>query len=316
MERNLEVEIQKEDQTCPCCLSRSARTFQDASHLAVFCDACDHIWYKGDGLQVSRNIYENSYKYDSYYVGKPPFLWYHRKSMEYLQRTARGKRVLDFGCFDGFFTAKLRTAGFDVYGCDWNRKALEYGRNTYGLSHRLCSEPEGQYDAIVALEVIEHFPDPNDFFDIVLPHLSSEGALIISCPNKNSIYRPKTDAPPHHFSRFSEKSLAGLLARHGFEVEIHEREMSTFQLLRNFIGDSLRRKSSPLRENAESKTPSAPFLDLRLLANAMASSANLILRPVDVLMYRLGFSYFSQFVVAKHPSAAEARKGYFKRLVV
>lgn len=254
---------------------------------------------------MSQDTYENSEKYETYYVGNPPFQWYHRKALQYLQRTACGKRVLDFGCFDGFFTAKLVEAGFDAHGSDWNRKAIAHGRKVHGLGDRLFRDPHGQYDAIIALEVIEHFTDPNDFLYVVLHHLAPDGALIISCPNKNSLYRPKTDAPPHHFSRFSQKSLVSLLDRHGLQVEIHEREMSTFQLLRNFIGDSMRRDAPLLNEDSEPKITSAHIHSLKLVANRIANTASLVLRPVDSLAHALGLSYLSQFVVAKRlPTSA------------
>ena len=301
--------VKTNDKTCPCCLGGSTEAFNDGHHIALYCKVCDHVWYDTRGLEVSHDTYENSDKYETYYVGKPPFLWYHQKSLKYLQRTATGKRVLDFGCFDGFFTAKLVTAGFDAYGSDWNRKAIEHGRKAHGLGDRLSRDPNGQYEAIVALEVIEHFPDPNDFFDVVLPHLSPGGALILSCPNKNSIYRPKTDAPPHHFSRFSQKSLACLLVRHGLEVEIHEREMSTFQLLRNVVGDSLRRKAPLLNKDTEPEAKRTYFHGLKLVANSIANSACLVLRPIDAVIHTLGLSYLSQFVVAKRLPAAEISKG-------
>ena len=284
---------------CPCCSKCAVSSFEDGPFDAYFCDACDHVWYDSSEYETNQNVYENSEKYESYYVGKPPYLWYHRNALEYLAANVVKGRVLDFGCFDGFFTAKLVEAGFDAYGCDWNRKAIDFGRNAYSLGDRLSYDPDGQYDAIVALEVIEHFPDPNDFLAMVLPHLAPNGVLVLSCPNKNSIYRPKTDAPPHHFSRFSEKSLSELLIRHGMKIEIREREMSSFQLLRNFLGDSLRRDAPLLNEGAEPKLTSERIRRLKLFANSISNGASILLRPVDFVAHALGLSYLSQFVVAR-----------------
>jgi SAM-dependent methyltransferase len=291
--------VNKDERKCPCCSGSSTSMFDDGPYPAFHCNDCDHVWYDSARFDVDQNSYENSDKYETYYVGKPPFLWYHRRALQYFQRMASSKRVLDFGCFDGFFTAKLLEAGVDAYGSDWNRKAIAYGRRAHRLGDRLSRDPDGLYDAIVALEVIEHFTDPNDFLDMVLAHLTPDGALILSCPNKNSLYRPKTDAPPHHFSRFSQKSLVSLLVRHGLEVEIHEREMSTFQLLRNFLGDTLRRDALLLNNDAKPKIAGRHIHVLKLVANAIANTASLVLRPVDSLFHALGFSYFSQFVVAK-----------------
>lgn len=283
---------------CPCCHA-PVGSFANNSTDGYICDACDHEWYDSLSYQISQIDYENSEKYENYYVGSPPFLWYHRKALEYLRKNFSDGRVLDFGCFDGFFAAKLVSIKLDAYGCDWNRKAIEFGREAYDLGPRLSRDPEGEYAAIVALEVIEHFPDPNVFLDSVLPHLAPDGALVLSCPNKNSIYRPKTDAPPHHFSRFSQRSLATLLVRHGLKIEIHEREMSSFQLLRNFLGDSLRRDAPLLNEDSDLKLAATGIHRVKRFANAIASSASFILWPIDAMAHAFGLSYITQFVVAR-----------------
>lgn len=283
---------------CPCCHS-FVYLYSKKKGSSFYCNKCDHEWFNSSIYSISQDSYEKSNKYEAYYLDKAPFLWYHQKSLDFLKSYIGDGRVLDFGCFDGFFTAKLVDTGIDAYGCDWNRKAIEFGRKAYNLGPRLSYAPEGEYSAIVALEVIEHFSDPNSFLDTVLPHLAPEGALVLSCPNKNSIYRPKTDAPPHHFSRFSQKSLSALLARRGMKVEIHEREMSSFQLIRNFIGDSLRRDAPLLNDGAEQKLANERILQLKRLANAIAGRTSFILRPVDAVAHALGFSYFAQFVVAR-----------------
>lgn len=282
---------------CPCCLELG-KLVVAAAYTEYICDGCRHTWFVSPHAAVDQKNYENSEKYDEYYVGKPPFLWYHKKSLEYLLRNAPEARILDFGCFDGFFTKRLVSSGLNAFGCDWNRRAIEYGRVEFGLDERLKRDPEGLYDVIVALEVIEHFEDPNVFFDIVLPHLSRSGTIVLSCPNKDSVYRPKTDAPPHHFSRFSNESLATLSERRGFVIEIHNNEMSSFQLMRNILGDVIRSDVPLLGKNSE-PSDKANTRRLKYAANQVSGLASLALKLIDIPLHAFGFSYLSQFIVIR-----------------
>ena len=101
----------------------------------------------------------------------------------------------------------------------------------------------GSFDVVCALEVIEHFERLDDFFELVDKHLGKDGYLILSCPSSSSIYRPLTDFPPHHFSRFNPANLKLLLERQGYEVCDQFEEMWIAQLLRNWVGDLFRASS-------------------------------------------------------------------------
>lgn len=281
---------------CPCC-GTPPNLVDNAGYAEFACTNCDHVWFESDTKRMSHDIYENSVKYQEYYVGKPPHLWHHRKALDYILRHKPDARLLDFGCFDGFFVKRMLDAGIDAYGCDWNRTATEYGAAEFQLGDRLSRDPDGLFDAIVALEVIEHFENPQDFIDIVRPHLASEALLILSCPNKNALYRPRTDAPPHHFSRFSKSSLRHLLERNHARILCHEHEMSSFQLLRNALGDTIRQNVPLLGEEGAEAGDAHGLRNLKQLANALSGAASLVSRPIDIVMHGLGFAYISQFVV-------------------
>jgi len=286
---------------CPCCKCMTRAINYNGQYLEYYCDNCDHVWFRSCDDLISQDVYENSSKYHGYYVGKPPYLWYHKKAIKYLLCYHTNSRILDFGCFDGFFTKRLLDEGLDAFGCDWNRKALDRGRRKFDLYDRLTSNPEGTCDVIVALEVIEHFEDPNDFLDIVLNYFgpSQKGTLILSCPNKNSLYRPKTDAPPHHFSRFSKSSLSMLLKRRGFTISEYDYEMSSFQLMRNLLGDFLRNDVSDFDNHSDGGMEEKVSSILKLFANSISRISSIAFLPIDSVLYSMRFAYFSQFIVVK-----------------
>lgn len=286
------------EEYCPCCCSKNFSTPKVIFGEYV-CVDCDHSWYSASAFDVGIDIYEKSQKYLDYYIGQAPEMWYHDKAVEYLKANCQNSRILDFGCFDGFFTSRLVQLGFDAYGCDWNSRAIETGRHKYNLRNRLSLAPTGEFDVIVALEVIEHFTDPNEFIDQAKFHLKAGGILILSCPNRNSFYRPHTDAPPHHFSRFSLNSLATLLVRSGFHVCHQDREMSTFQFIRNLLGDIVRRDKFELESVDEFAITGNRIKKLKTISNYISGACNFMFTPIDAIAHKLGLSYLSQFVIAK-----------------
>lgn len=289
---------------CPCC--RSPMTlFADGTYREYNCSNCDYVHFASRS-GISAEEYENSEKYQDYYTGTPPSLWYHKNALKILSGLPGQKRILDFGCYDGFFVRSMIEAGLDAYGCDWNRAAIAHGKSAFGLENRLSRDPNGTYDVIVALEVIEHFNDPQDFFQTIMPHLTQDGVIILSCPNKNALYRPGTDCPPHHFSRFSQNSLRTIVERHSFKTIEQRAEMSSFQLLRNLVGDRMRQQSAfkeaETSDDAQARLASQKsggYQALRRAADAGAGAAQALLWPVDAALYAAGQRYLAQLIWAR-----------------
>lgn len=80
----------------------------------------------------------------------------------------------------------------------------------------------GQADVVVSFEVIEHLFDPKAYLQAAARLLRSGGLLLLTCPNGEGFdtatlgaNSPAVDS--EHVNLFNPESLAGLLARAGFE---------------------------------------------------------------------------------------------------
>jgi 2-polyprenyl-3-methyl-5-hydroxy-6-metoxy-1,4-benzoquinol methylase len=152
----------------------------------------------------------------------PP--WRERcESIPLYLRAAPGARLLDVGCGNGIFAARMRELGWTVSGVEPDAGAAALARDVFGLDvHTGTLEdarlPAAGYDAVTLNHVIEHVPDPQTTLEQCRRVLRPGGRLVITTPNIGSLGRRlfsedwmHWDVPRHRFL-FSCASL-GVLAR-------------------------------------------------------------------------------------------------------
>lgn len=186
----------------------------------------------------------------------------------------RGRaRVLDYGCGMGFLLPHLARYAAGVAGADVSRESLRRVNETCGeiknfLGAHSIDElmtADQKFDAIVAVEVIEHLYD--DQLDEMLSNirrlLSPNGIVIFTTPNEedlllNEIYCPETEAVFHrwqHVRSWSGAQLAGYLTSRGF------RTIRTYPTnLASVLPDSLEGKAKWLIKRALGWHSATPHL--------------------------------------------------------
>ncbi|WP_428423402.1 class I SAM-dependent methyltransferase [Methylibium sp.] len=104
-------------------------------------------------------------------------------------RFPAGGRVLDIGCFQGSLLGSLGDA-FDKFGIepsvDARSEAQGHGVRILGASFGDLEATAGRFDAITAIDVIEHVPDPLAFVRQLSEHLTPQGVLIIATGDASS----------------------------------------------------------------------------------------------------------------------------------
>ncbi len=131
-------------------------------------------------------------------------------------------RVLDLGCGTGVVSCALNEFA-ETTGLDFSDHALKFSA-TRGLSHLVRGDAthlpmhEGQFDAIVALDVFEHIEDDNAAFRESFRVLRNDGVLVLSVPAYRLLWGPH-DIALHHFRRYTKAQVIGRLAMAGFDIE-------------------------------------------------------------------------------------------------
>lgn len=300
---------------CDCCGCNSVielDPYRDYQHYR--CNACGFEKFECFDSAIAATLYENDADYiDDLNVAtntEDLILWHHAEAIKFLQSEYQSGNVklLDVGCFNGFFIKKLLSLGYDAHGVDFNKSAVAYGQEKLDLSSRISSqtieamiEQGKRFDVITLFEVLEHLPDAKTFLGNVTQLLKDGGMLIISTPNNKMYWRPALDYPPHHLSRFTTKSIEGYLSQLGMNTIYSSEQMSSYELVRHYVGTFFRAKDSASLRGGEFKHKKLTTA-LRRGMNKMRKMFGILLTPIDKLLYLFGVRYISQIVVAKKQS--------------
>jgi len=294
---------------CSCCNSKITIITPDLNGFILYkCENCLYEFFKPNNLN-HLNITSDLYKNDSDYKGdlekskdyKYLIQWNHLKALNFLNNFKNIKSLLDIGTFNGFFVKFLREKGYNAFGTDFNEDAINVGIINYDLKNFLSTKIENfdlkKFECISAFEVIEHLEDPNIFLKNIYALIEDNGIIIISCPNNKMLWRVQVDYPPHHLSRFSPQSLNAIIEKNGFNVICHYEQMSSIDLIRNYIGSHLRDNTKSLKGGKHKKLF---FIDpLRFILNKGRKFTYFIAKPIDLLLHFLGYRYVCQLIIAQ-----------------
>lgn len=159
-----------------------------------------------------------------------------RQMLKYIPPSV--KRTLEFGCGFGGFSALLKKEfGAETWAVEINTtaaqeaaKKLDRVINT-DAADCLQDLPDGYFDCIVFLDILEHLIDPYSLLLGVKSKLTKEGLIVASLPNiryyRNLVklvvhgdwdYQDKGVLDKTHLRFFTYKSIMKMFSRLGFEV--------------------------------------------------------------------------------------------------
>ena len=139
-------------------------------------------------------------------------------------------RVLEIGASHGGFVALLEQAGFRASGLELSRWVASTARETFGVDMLVGPLEDqdiapGGLDAVVAMDVLEHLPDPLGTMSRCRELLTEDGVVLLQTPCRPT--RPPPDRLeaeghpfsamllPEHLHLFQRDSLTSLLRRAG-----------------------------------------------------------------------------------------------------
>jgi SAM-dependent methyltransferase len=126
-------------------------------------------------------------------------------------------RVLDVGAGDGWFAHELLPdlpEQAQVVCWDINYRSSDLAVPAGERISRTARRPDGPFDLVLLLDVIEHVEDDDAFLaDDVVPLLAAGARAVVSVPAYPSLYCEHDRMLEHH-RRYRPADLRALLARH------------------------------------------------------------------------------------------------------
>jgi SAM-dependent methyltransferase len=180
-------------------------------HACAHCNAQYWMPFKNPG--------SGWYEHDERYSGrnKSPIRHANQKQREVLD-SLLGKegRLLDVGCGVGNFLGYAESRGWECWGIDFDRDAIDAGKRVFGLKNLSVSDlatfaaahPEARFDLITFFDVFEHLDDHRVFTETLRKLLAPGGTIALSVPYRHGWrWLLPHDLPPRHLTRWDEGSL-------------------------------------------------------------------------------------------------------------
>ncbi len=143
-------------------------------------------------------------------------------------------RILDIGCAYGPFLSAAQDNGWQSYGLDISKDAVEHVRRKLFLPAVVSAFPNfdpasefgiNEFDAVTMWFVIEHFSDLKSVLQKVSSLVKKGGVFAFSTPSAEGVSAKKNtesffkNSPSDHFSIWEPSKANEILSKFGFSVE-------------------------------------------------------------------------------------------------
>lgn len=162
-------------------------------------------------------------------------IWYeHWHRYAFVRELAKGRRVLDAACGEGYGSALLAGRAKDVIGVDIDAATIAHAQVRYASVPRLRYQQadaarlpfdEKSFDLVVSFETLEHL-DAQEALLAGFDHvLADDGILIISSPDKRTYSELAGFRNEFHVRELYREELLALLRRHFSCVRLYGQKL-------------------------------------------------------------------------------------------
>lgn len=162
-------------------------------------------------------------------------IWYeHWHRYAFAMPLARGKRVLDAACGEGYGSDLLASVASEVTGVDISRQAIEHAQSSYAGRSNLefrqldaanLDFPDGHFDVIVSFETLEHLQAHEELVSGFARVLAADGVLLISSPDKHTYSEVSGFQNEFHVRELYRDELLGLLSPHFPQIRLYGQKL-------------------------------------------------------------------------------------------
>jgi ubiquinone/menaquinone biosynthesis C-methylase UbiE len=238
-------------------------------------------------------------------------------------RWAKGRRVLDVACGEGYGSALLARSAAHVTGVDVSEQAIAHARAAYAAQRNLefvaasCTRmplPDGAFDVVVSFETIEHIEAQEGFLEEIARVLAPGGVLVLSCPNKVEYSDKRDYRNEFHVRELYRDELERLVSSRFPEITWHGQRPTFYSVIapEGEAGAGELFEAMKDEPAAAAHRLSAPLYYI-LVAGRTRAAVEAVAPAVSVLADRDDFLYHDYGKVIRELRAASARCAELER---
>ena len=148
----------------------------------------------------------------------------HRQRYQAVAPLARGRRVLDAACGEGYGSALLAAEADSVVGIDIAPESVKWSAGQYRRDNLVFRQAsitdlpfgDASFDLVVSFETIEHVGEKQQeqFMSEIRRTLTADGVLVISTPEKFAYNQANASANVYHVREFLRDEFLAFLRRY------------------------------------------------------------------------------------------------------
>jgi SAM-dependent methyltransferase len=159
---------------------------------------------------------------------------------------ARGRRVLDAACGEGYGSALLAGVAGSVLGVDLDEATLAHARSRYAGGNlrfeqadvtALDALPDASFDLVTSFETLEHVHEQSRMLAGFARLLAPGGLLLVSTPDKRTYSEQAGTDNPHHVRELYREEFEALLQEHYPHRRIYGQKLAFVSMLLPADGD-------------------------------------------------------------------------------
>ena len=162
-------------------------------------------------------------------------IWYeHWHRYVFALSLAKGRRVLDAACGEGYGSALLAGVASEVVGIDVDAKSIAHARERYGAHANLefvqgdataLGFPTGRFDLVVCCETLEHVAAQDRLIAGFARVLTDDGVLVVSSPDRHMYSEVAGFRNEFHVRELYRDELLALLRPHFPAIRLHGQKL-------------------------------------------------------------------------------------------
>lgn len=213
-------------------------------------------------------------------------IWYeHFHRYAFACPAAKGRRVLDAACGEGYGSSLLARFAQTVHGVDIDPQAVAHARARYAHQSNLGFEvsdataldalPDASFDLITSFETLEHVEAQERMLAGFRRLLAPDGVLLVSSPDKAQYSDATGHANPFHVRELYRNEFEALLAARFPATRLFAQKLLFQGALWRVDGGGARFAASSMDAGDEQPQPDLRYPPLYYVAACAANEASI-----------------------------------------